>query len=120
MKALAWSRRGFLEGLVALALAGLASGCATKAVEEKQGEVVRQKLAESQREIEAAIRLADQAQFATFQGYLHAVQGRKGEARSAFNRAVGLYPGTSLPSGRWPESATSGKGGDSPATRVER
>ena len=66
---------------------------AAKAAEQKQSEVVRQKLAESQREIEAAIQLADQAQFATFQGYLHAVQGRKGEARSAFNRAVGLFPG---------------------------
>ena len=66
---------------------------AVKAAEQKENEVVRQKLAESQREIEAAIRLADQAQFATFQGYLHAVQGRKGDARSAFNRAVGLYPG---------------------------
>ena len=54
---------------------------------------MRQKLAESQREIDAAIQLADQAQFATLQGYLLAVQGRKGEARSAFNRAVALYPG---------------------------
>ena len=71
----------------------LAFTAAAKAAEQKQSEVVRQKLAESQREIEAAIQLADQAQFATFQGYLHAVQGRKGEARSAFNRAVGLFPG---------------------------
>ena len=55
--------------------------------------MVRQKLAESQREIDAAIQLADQAQFATLQGYLLAVQGRKGEARNAFNRAVSLYPG---------------------------
>ena len=71
----------------------LAFTAAAKAAEQKQSEVVRQKLAESQREIEAAIQLADQAQFATFQGYLHAVQGRKGEARSAFNRAVALFPG---------------------------
>ena len=71
----------------------LAFTAAAKAAEQKQSEVVRQKLAESQREIEAANQLADQAQFATFQGYLHAVQGRKGEARSAFNRAVGLFPG---------------------------
>lgn len=66
---------------------------ALRANEQKQGSVVRQKLAESQREIEAAIQLADQAQFATLQGYLLAVQGRKGEARSAFNRAVALFPG---------------------------
>ena len=66
---------------------------AAQAAEQKQDAVVRQKIAESQREIEAAIQLADQAQFATLQGYLHAVQGRKGEARSAFNRAVALYPG---------------------------
>ena len=36
---------------------------------------------------------ADQAQFATLQRYLLAVQGRKGDARGAFNRAVALYPG---------------------------
>ena len=66
---------------------------AAKANAQKQGAVVRQKLAESQREIDAAIQLADQAQFATLQGHLLAVQGRKGEARSAFNRAVALYPG---------------------------
>jgi predicted Zn-dependent protease len=66
---------------------------AARASEQKQNAVVRQKVAESQREIEAAIQLADQAQFATLQGYLLAVQGRKGEARSAFNRAVALYPG---------------------------
>jgi predicted Zn-dependent protease len=66
---------------------------AARAAQQKQDSVVRQKLAESQREIEAAIQLADQAQFATLQGYIHAVQGRKGDARSAFNRAVTLYPG---------------------------
>ena len=66
---------------------------AAQASEQKQDSVVRQKLAEAQREIDAAIQLADQAQFATLQGYLLAVQGRKGEARSAFNRAVTLYPG---------------------------
>jgi predicted Zn-dependent protease len=71
----------------------LAFSEAVKANEQKQGSVVRQKLAEAQREVEAAIQLADQAQFATLQGYLLAVQGRKGEARSAFNRAVYLYPG---------------------------
>jgi predicted Zn-dependent protease len=66
---------------------------AARAADEKQDSVVRQKLAESQREVEAAIQLSDQAQFATLQGYLLAVQGRRGEARSAFNRAVTLYPG---------------------------
>ena len=66
---------------------------AAQAAEQKQDSVVRQKLAESQREVEAAIQLADQAQFSTLQGYLLGVQGRKGEARSAFNRAVALYPG---------------------------
>jgi predicted Zn-dependent protease len=66
---------------------------AIRANEQKQASVVQQKLAESQREIDAAIQLADQAQFATLQGYLLAVQGRKGEARGAFNRAVALYPG---------------------------
>ena len=55
--------------------------------------MIRQKLVESQREVDAAIQLADQAQFVTLQGYLLGVQGRKGEARSAFNRAVALYPG---------------------------
>jgi beta-barrel assembly-enhancing protease len=66
---------------------------AAKAAEQKQGAVVRQKVGDSQREVEAAIALADQAQFATLQGYLLAAQGRKGEARSAFSRAVALYPG---------------------------
>jgi predicted Zn-dependent protease len=66
---------------------------AYQAAEQKQDSVVRQKVADSQREIEAAIQLADQAQFATLQGYILAVQGRKGDARSAFNRAVALYPG---------------------------
>jgi predicted Zn-dependent protease len=66
---------------------------AFKANEQKQQAVVRQKVAETQREIQAAIQMTDQAQFATLQGYLLAVTGRKGEARSAFNRAVSLYPG---------------------------
>jgi predicted Zn-dependent protease len=70
-----------------------AFGQAFQANEQKQDSVVRQKLAEAQREIDAAIQLADQAQFATLQGYLLAVQGRRGEARTAFNRAVALYPG---------------------------
>jgi beta-barrel assembly-enhancing protease len=73
--------------------ARLAFAQAAQANEQKQTAVVRQKLAESQREIEAAIQLADQAQFATLQGYLLAVTGQKGEARSAFNRAVTLFPG---------------------------
>jgi predicted Zn-dependent protease len=71
----------------------LAFSQAVKANDQKQSAVVRQKLTEAQREVEAAIQLADQAQFATLQGYLLAVQGRKGDARSAFNRAVYLYPG---------------------------
>jgi len=71
----------------------LAFSQAVKANEQKQGAVVREKLAEAQREVDAAIQLADQAQFATLQGYLLAVQGRKADARSAFNRAVYLYPG---------------------------
>jgi predicted Zn-dependent protease len=71
----------------------LAFSQAVQANEQKQGAVVRQKLAESQRELEAAMQLADQAQFATLQGYLLAVQGRGVEARSAFNRAVALFPG---------------------------
>ena len=71
----------------------LAFSQAVKANEQKQGTVVRQKLGEAQREVEAAIQLADQAQFATLQGYLLADQGRTGEARSAFNRAVYLFPG---------------------------
>jgi predicted Zn-dependent protease len=66
---------------------------AAQAAEQKQSSVVQQKIVESQREIDAAIQLADQAQFQTLQGYLLAVQGRKGDARSAFNRAVALYPG---------------------------
>ena len=70
-----------------------AFGQAFKASEQKQEAVVRQKLAETQRELQAAIQIADQAQFATLQGYILAVTGRKGEARNAFNRAVSLYPG---------------------------
>jgi predicted Zn-dependent protease len=66
---------------------------AAQAAERKQDGVVRQKVVESQREIDAAIQLADQAQFATLQGYVLAVQGRRGDARSAFNRAIVLYPG---------------------------
>ena len=54
---------------------------------------MRQKLAESQREIDAAIQLADQAQFATLQGYLLAVQGRKGDARERVQSRGRLYPG---------------------------
>ena len=71
----------------------LAFSQAIQANEQKQTAVVRQKLAESQREVEAAIQLADQAQFATLQGYLLAVQGRGGDARGAWNRAVALFPG---------------------------
>lgn len=66
---------------------------AAQASGQKQDAVVRQKIFESQREIDAAIQLADQAQFETLQGYLLAVQGRKADARGAFNRAVYLYPG---------------------------
>ena len=66
---------------------------AIQAADQKQSAVVRQKVGDSQREVEAAIQLADQAQFETLQGYLLAVQGRKGEARTAFNRAVYLFPG---------------------------
>ena len=65
---------------------------AAQAAEKKQNTVVMEKLGEAQREVEAAIKLADQAQFATLQGYILAVQGKRGEARSAFTRAVGLYP----------------------------
>jgi predicted Zn-dependent protease len=66
---------------------------AAEAAEKRQASVVTQKLAVAQREIEEATRLADQAQFATLQGYILAAQGRRGEARGAFTRAVGLYPG---------------------------
>jgi predicted Zn-dependent protease len=66
---------------------------AFKADEQGQQALVRQKVAETQRELQAAIQIADQAQFATLQGYLFAVTGRKGEARTAFNRAISLYPG---------------------------
>jgi hypothetical protein len=66
---------------------------AFKADEQKQSAVVKQKVAETQREIQEAIQIADQAQFQTLQGYLLAVTGRKGEARTAFNRAISLYPG---------------------------
>lgn len=66
---------------------------AAQAAEQRQTPVVAQKLGEAQREIDEAIRLADQAQFATLQGYILAAQGRRGEARGAFTRAVGLYPG---------------------------
>jgi predicted Zn-dependent protease len=71
----------------------LAFSRAAQAAEQNQDAVVRQKLAEAQREVEAAIQLADQAQFATLQGYILAVQGRTSDARSAFNRAVSLFPG---------------------------
>jgi predicted Zn-dependent protease len=66
---------------------------AYRASQQRQNAVVARKLAESERELNEAIRLADQAQFATLQGYLLAVTGRRGEARGAFNRAVSLYPG---------------------------
>lgn len=65
---------------------------AIQAAEQRQAPMVAQKLGEAQREIDEAIRLADQAQFATLQGYILAAQGRRGEARAAFTRAVGLYP----------------------------
>jgi predicted Zn-dependent protease len=66
---------------------------AAQASQQKQAAVVTQKLGEAQREIGEAIRLADQAQFATLQGYILAAQGRRADARGAFNRAVSLYPG---------------------------
>ena len=66
---------------------------AAQASEQRQTQVVTQKLGEAQGEIGEAMRLADQAQFATLQGYILAAQGRRGEARGAFNRAVALYPG---------------------------
>jgi predicted Zn-dependent protease len=65
---------------------------AAQAAEQDKTSVVTQKLGEAQREIDEAIRLADQAQFATLQGYILAVQGRHGEARGAFTRALALYP----------------------------
>ncbi|MGH7264876.1 MAG: M48 family metalloprotease [Candidatus Rokuibacteriota bacterium] len=73
--------------------ARLAFGQAAQAAERRDGRVVQQKLAEAEREIEQAIQLADQAQFATLQGYILAAQGRRADARGAFNRAVGMYPG---------------------------
>lgn len=66
---------------------------AAKAAERGQRPVVAARLAAAQRELDAAMQLADQAQFATLQGYLHAVHGRRAEARSAFQRAIALYPG---------------------------
>jgi predicted Zn-dependent protease len=66
---------------------------AAAAAEQKQDRVVVQKVTESEREVAQAVQIADQAQFATLQGYLLAVQGRRGEARGAFSRAVALYPG---------------------------
>jgi predicted Zn-dependent protease len=66
---------------------------ALQAAQQKQTALARQKLGEAEREIAQAIQLADQAQFATLQGYIFAVEGRRGEARSAFTRALGLYPG---------------------------
>src|SRR5262245_48957168 len=66
---------------------------AARAAKQNQENAVTQKLGESQREIEAAIRVADQAQFATLQGLLLALQDRKGDARGALNRALALYPG---------------------------
>ena len=66
---------------------------AVQAAEQRQEATVRAKLAEANREIEAALALADQAQFATLQGYILAGQGKRGDARGAFNRAVSFYPG---------------------------
>ena len=66
---------------------------AAAAAEQKQDRVVVQKVTESEREVAQAVQIADQAQFATLQGYLLAAQGRRGEARGAFSRAVALYPG---------------------------
>jgi predicted Zn-dependent protease len=71
----------------------LAFGEAAQAAKQKRSDVARQKVADAQREVEAAIALADQAQFATLQGYCLAVQGRRPDAREAFNRAIALYPG---------------------------
>jgi predicted Zn-dependent protease len=69
-----------------------AFGQAAQAYEKGEKAVVSQKVAEADREIHQAIQLADQAQFATLQGYILAVQGRRDDARSAFRRAVRLYP----------------------------
>jgi predicted Zn-dependent protease len=66
---------------------------AVTAAEQKQDRAVVQKVTESEREVAQAVQIADQAQFATLQGYLLAAQGRRGEARGAFSRAVSLYPG---------------------------
>jgi predicted Zn-dependent protease len=66
---------------------------AVQAAEQRQAATVTRKLGEAQVQIDEAIRLADQAQFATLQGYILAGQGRRGEARGAFTRAVQLYPG---------------------------
>jgi predicted Zn-dependent protease len=71
----------------------LAFSRAAQASQRGQDQLVAPRLADARREIEAAIGLADQAQFATLQGYLLAVQGHRGEARAAFTRAVALYPG---------------------------
>jgi predicted Zn-dependent protease len=65
---------------------------AAQAAEQGRSAVVRQRLGEAEREIEAASALAEQAQFATLQGYILAAQGRRSEARGAFTRAVSLYP----------------------------
>jgi predicted Zn-dependent protease len=66
---------------------------AIQANEKKETAVVGQKVAEAQKEIDEAVRLADQAQFATLQGYILAAQGKRGDARGAFTRATRLYPG---------------------------
>jgi predicted Zn-dependent protease len=66
---------------------------AIRAAQQQQDGLVRQKLAEAEREIAQAIQLTDQAQFATLQGYILVGQGRRPEARTAFARALGLYPG---------------------------
>jgi predicted Zn-dependent protease len=73
--------------------ARLAFGQAAQAAERGDSRVVEERLAAAEREVTEAIRLADQAQFATLQGYVLAAQGRPADARRAFNRAIGLYPG---------------------------
>ena len=99
---------------------------AARAAQQKQDSVVRQKLAESQREIEAAIQLADRAQFATLQGYLLAVQERTGGRGPRSIARSSSTPATSRPSGRSRGSVlAAGIGGEPslwsvPAARPER
>jgi predicted Zn-dependent protease len=73
--------------------ARLAFGQAAQAAERGDSRVVAERLATAEGEVAEAIRLADQAQFATLQGYILAAQGRPADARGAFTRAVGMYPG---------------------------